>query len=401
MTKPTLYLHIGLPKTGTSVLQYALLEKAKFLGKNGLSYPPHKLECNNISSGNGREIAEKLIARKYEEFDREINRVLENTTQKVVLSSEYFWGLHKEGILEIKKHSQNIKIIVYLRRQDTLILSRYNQRIKRHHLTVPITSWVPEYAQNSYRNKELCYDKALLNWSEVFGKENLIVRPYEKQQFYNGNIIADFFHHALGLEFTDESRNTEKKVNISYSSDALEYKRFLNLLSVEDAGQIDCLLQSYSEGNNDGYTNIISPEILRGIYDLYAESNKRTAIEYLGRQDGRLFYDPPPDPQESWRPYPGLSDEKVCKITAYMIQMNPGVSKLVFEAIVSGLKSENENIRQAATTLSPSLGLFLGNILDYYNRYNSLINSRSWRYTAPLRSLGGTLRQIRQKVFSR
>ena len=107
-----------------------------------------------------------------------------------------------------KKSGFTVKVIVYLRRQDEFLSSWWNQLIKmrrpvpgRHYETM---TW-EEYRGNVPDSMQLDYYGALERISAVIGKENVIVRRFDKKYFYGGTIQADFLH-CLGLEMTEEFR---------------------------------------------------------------------------------------------------------------------------------------------------------------------------------------------------
>ncbi len=51
---------------------------------------------------------------------------------------------------------------------------------------------------------DICNHKQTLQWwGEVFGKENLIVKLFNKNEFYQGDLLKDFIH-SIGLEWNDE-----------------------------------------------------------------------------------------------------------------------------------------------------------------------------------------------------
>ena len=66
------------------------------------------------------------------------------------------------------------------------------------------------------------------------------------------------------------------------------------------------------------YRHLLPPKARHAILDYYEESNRNVAREYLGRADGRLFYDPrrPAGPHE---PYPGLTVAELAPIVGQMI----------------------------------------------------------------------------------
>ena len=78
---------------------------------------------------------------------------------------------------EADEQNYQIKVIVYLRRQDKFLLSRWNQSVKQR------TSHVSEMPCDQYfkmtqeKNEKIYqYDKKLDEIAKVIGKENLIVR---------------------------------------------------------------------------------------------------------------------------------------------------------------------------------------------------------------------------------
>jgi hypothetical protein len=71
--------------------------------------------------------------------------------------------------------------------------------------------------------------------------------------------------------------------------------------------------------NTEKRQHLLSPQQRRDIISPFEESNAKVAREYLGRSDGRLFYAPLPDLQEPWKPYEGLTMEKIVPIFIQMI----------------------------------------------------------------------------------
>ena len=72
-----------------------------------------------------------------------------------------------------------VKIIFYVRRQDDRIESNYNQAVKEISYRSPHT--FTQFLGNGYKSI-LDYYQVLLPWSDAFGRENIIVRCYEKEQ---------------------------------------------------------------------------------------------------------------------------------------------------------------------------------------------------------------------------
>ena len=119
-----------------------------------------------------------------------------------------------------------VKIIYYVRRQDEQLESRYNQRCKMQQLRLEKT-FDDFFRDGSFPINELDYYSLLLPWKETFGKDNIIVRVYEKEQLPNG-IFHDFLN-AVGLELDERYELPKTMVNPSLNWDLVEIIRLCNI----------------------------------------------------------------------------------------------------------------------------------------------------------------------------
>ncbi len=111
----------------------------------------------------------------------------------MIISSELFFGQNRsiEAILDaVSEHLQGheVRVVVYLRRQDQLYSSFYNQDVKG------VRQW-PESAYQFYQTHQIFQQDyySLLNvWSGAFGRKHVIIRPFESDQWVNGDIVQDF-----------------------------------------------------------------------------------------------------------------------------------------------------------------------------------------------------------------
>ena len=348
-------LHIGDSKTGTSALQWFLLSNRDELARHGYSYHEHAIGNNDISSGNAVELAVNLRDAHFEQAREAADGLWNQPGGQVILSSEHLGILSDDHVERLADYFPGARIVVYLRRQDSAVLSRYNQTVKRHDQRVPFEVWASRGLHNTNRYDLLAYISLLSRWSRPFGKDNLIVRPYERTQFYGGTIFSDFLHFVLGLELTPHFRLPQDPINRSYSNDALEFKRLANHLDF-DKDLLDHLLQAYSdECRREVRSTLMSPGLQRQIMEVFSASNARIAREYLGREDGRLFYDSFMDPGDSWTTYPGLSQDEIRAITLYLSQNDCALAAGLAESIRRGLESDDPAVREAAHLLSGGL----------------------------------------------
>lgn len=201
----TVYIHIGAPKTATSTLQAILARKAGKLAKAGVLYPAiprhgdahHVLVCDLIEKFQGSRMPDfwygqfprgQAWARLREEIADQGDDL-----QSVVISSELFFGQSRKlrpMLAEIQEHlaGHTVKIVAFLRRQDQLYSSFFNQDVKG------ARQWAdgPYQFYATHQIFQHNYFELLNIWGETFGPNNIIVRPYESAQWLDGDIVADF-----------------------------------------------------------------------------------------------------------------------------------------------------------------------------------------------------------------
>ena len=243
----TLYLHIGTPKTATSSIQKFLAENWDVLQKHGYFFPesthiyPRVNARRNAHflSGrvrNGEGIRDKEKEKTYlEEGLQQVRDAFQNY-DNVILTDESIWYclcyLKKSLLCDLKKEADKqgyqIKVIVYLRRQDKFLLSRWNQRVKQKSTSDAVLSCDEYFELTQKKEKDIYqYGKILDGIAEVIGKENLIVRRFDVESWRDGSIIHDFMHE-IGIDVTPEFHELEKNANLSLDKNTTEIKRILN-----------------------------------------------------------------------------------------------------------------------------------------------------------------------------
>jgi len=273
----------------------------------------------------------------------------------VLLSSEYLWhGRHAYKLISLCEYF-DVKIVAYVRRQDDLLMSRYNQHIKvTGEPFQNVLYYLPkvEHAMN--------YELVLGRWEKQFGREAIVVRPYEKQQFYGQSLFGDFLHHVLGLELTGDYQLPKKDINPRLSRDAMTFMHIVHGLGlggdVRDrlVGALlkySTTLGQESEVQSDKH-GMLSPRERLSVIEKYVPINETVARLYMGREDGRLFYDALPDPQEEYVPYAGLSSEAANNIITFIRGVDPDLYRLMDGAIASTLPNLSDEKRQSLELLT-------------------------------------------------
>lgn len=306
--KITIYLHIGAGKTGTSSIQNFLKGNMDILFQLcSCIYPkPNKGVNHNKLFKNPDKKAVLAI------IEREIAFCKKNKKEKIVFSSETLFE-SQFGPEIAKKISEipqvDLKIIVYIRRQDLWLESAWKQWGYKMEIYKDLSNYIKRRDCNWYKKIKL--------WEEAIGKERIIVRCYEKEQLPHG-LIPDFIT-AIGIDYDSYTWVNREDRFKGFNRDVMEIL-FLNKNFCENSS--DNRLQSFFERNLDkSYQkeffksySLLSPLDRISILEKYDTSNQLIAREYLKRSDGRLFYEPWPSMDDEWEPYRGLTIESIVPI---------------------------------------------------------------------------------------
>jgi hypothetical protein len=227
----TLWLHVGLPKTGTSALQVYFARNADAFRRQGSSYPwgEDAIE-GRITPGNGY-----LLARRGLRGPQAAHLLggLKNG-RGAVLSSEYFAVSTDEHLRQFKDAAEEAKILVYLREQGDMILAHWRYRLS----VVNDTRSFDDYATEYLARKYVQFDRYLSCMKDIFGRENLQIRSYKQVR---GDLGLDAVI-AMGFDPAEFSPATETvnptpptHINVGRTIDRVrEYCREGNERAVEE-----------------------------------------------------------------------------------------------------------------------------------------------------------------------
>lgn len=213
----TLVLHIGTYKTGSTSLQNALYQNADHLLKKGINYLGHQGGC---STHNGRQNFQRRLSKS--DFATYLS---EEPGHIHIFSNECLWDREsaKKKILPVILDTpiyDRVLVIAYVRKQSDFVESFYKQEHKYG------SKWAMGRSPMSFY-RELC-DKGTLDigarldsYAALFGKENIIVKPYKKSNLVNGDVIDDFLATDL---FGGVSIQKPMALNESTSADEALFK---------------------------------------------------------------------------------------------------------------------------------------------------------------------------------
>ncbi|MEO0760315.1 MAG: hypothetical protein AAFZ09_00640 [Pseudomonadota bacterium] len=193
-------LHIGVWKTGSSAIQVSLVRHAAAMAAHGVHLPAHALApngyhalANAIRHGDGA-----LLARCVEDIGDALRRAGRDGV--VVVSSEHFWTLRPRQVerlaAALKATGAPVEVVAYLRPQDALWNSVYGQCARGLQVLAHHPRWGRGYA-GAGLEAGFDFDRVFRLHARLFGRANIRLRPYRREAFPGGDVVADFLDVAL------------------------------------------------------------------------------------------------------------------------------------------------------------------------------------------------------------
>ncbi|NBC04494.1 MAG: hypothetical protein GVY20_12420 [Bacteroidetes bacterium] len=294
MNRENLYIHIGTQKTGSTTLQTILSKNKQKLLKEGICYlgrfPKLARRIRTIT-----QFDEVLAKELNTEIRRAIDSDLRKGLRSYVISNEKFSGdkmisyRNAEAVAGTLKYavedlSFNLKIIIYLRRQDTYIESTYAQKVYSGY-TGTFDEFMGHFGEDDFH-----WDQFLGRYANVFGEENLIVYPFDKKYLPKSQSLIHHFGKSIGSKklanFSDKAvankRFTRNSLNIALITNhhlgKYERRRFREILKEHD---------EHLPNNK-----FFSTEERERFLSNYRQSNQRVAETYLNHLGDKLFSTP-------------------------------------------------------------------------------------------------------------
>ncbi len=146
---------------------------------------------------------------------------------KFIFSSEILSMASDDSVVQLKTlfqgHFDEMKIIVYLRRQDQMLSSMYSTDLRNRGETQSIDT----YAKRNRGISMLLYDRVLDRWASVFGEEAIVPRIYEGTGQGRFDTVADLMGELGVSDLSAFVRPTS--VNRGLSAETQERIRQINL----------------------------------------------------------------------------------------------------------------------------------------------------------------------------
>jgi len=197
-----LVLHAGMPKTGTTAIQTTLTAEpaASFLAESGIHFARTPLDpdnAGNLGAGlrevldsplTGVEAGASPLAAEFADASARAQVVVFSAETIFDLAARRFELEALRGFLV--QYFRDIAVALYLRDPMDYLVSRLQQSLKTGHTRTKALQVLRQHAD--YRCK-------LDNLVAVFGRENIHVRPYDRDAFPGGDIVRDFAESFLSI----------------------------------------------------------------------------------------------------------------------------------------------------------------------------------------------------------
>jgi hypothetical protein len=234
-------LHIGTEKTASTSIQSHLALNHDHLLAAGYVYPrefgdnghfdltiyaaPEELSKDLRLTLHGRSATRRGVYRNFGDYFRQTLSDNYHCDGKVLLLSNEHLATRLREPQDVQKIktllqslSNDIRILVYLRSQESYLTSLYNTAILTGGIS-PFREWI--LPERDYLN----WAKQLDMWAEEFGRSNLLARSFAEAA--KAGIVEDFVEICELPDFSTAS--TSPRLNLSLSPKRLELIRRVNV----------------------------------------------------------------------------------------------------------------------------------------------------------------------------
>jgi len=220
--KSKIFMHIGIWKTGTTSIQKTLYQNRQLLNQNNIYYPEISENHTFLASAFHHAPEEMIVSKSMGLSGENLNQWHQESLNKfekgieafdtAIVSSEFLLDLSSEKIIELKQYLEKfykeVYVIVYIRHPINHISSAINEQIKQGHYGL---SKAYEIHSHGWEYKKV------YEWAKVY-QEKLIMRPFEREQFLNHDIVDDFLSIVFNTEKIPllEKLTQEQNKSLSY-----------------------------------------------------------------------------------------------------------------------------------------------------------------------------------------
>jgi hypothetical protein len=304
-----LVVHIGTGATGASLIQHFLERNRARLADLGYLYPqtPGRtrhtrlglfLQPDTVLENNPRWHTEGIAspADLRRAFRRRLFREINQSGRfRVLLSDEGLYGSSVHALRRLSRFADRVagslRLVVYLRRQDDHLLSRYQQVVKGRE-----ARRLTDRMQHENLARTYDYHSRLRLWERTLEPTEFVVRRYESGSFSGGSLCQDFLDAAHVDGQADHWAQVEQP-DESLDAEAVELLRILNVYRREDESATSLLPDNRALVPRlaracSGPALTLPTTVLDEFMARWEQSNQAVAMRFLGDDRGQLFRAP-------------------------------------------------------------------------------------------------------------
>ena len=281
-------LHIGAPKTASTLVQTVLHDFRHALAGIGITVPSSGLRRDGghvgfretLRSGSGGDPELAALRRDY-------TRAFASE-QAIVLSCEQLWTVPPEHVLRIYPGLAGARIVFYARWQPDMILSHFFQKVSGAGESRSLVRFAEEERHQ--------YDFHLVatQWEKAFGSGSVLPRVFEHNPGHHGIAIDALlgFAEALRLDEDARARIAALPIDPKQRANARGHD-FPNLLrlfanrNLDEASAADVMDAAMRDPALCDGLDIerlpLTSGFERALVERYDVSNRRFAAEFLSR----------------------------------------------------------------------------------------------------------------------
>ena len=238
-----LILHIGTIKTGSSSIQQSFGKGRDTLLEHNIFYPDRKPYNHTFSfkplfvNDPQKSFLFNVHLNASEDKHAKVENYRKTWVREITSCGKDNFIVSAEGLTVptfprkavkrlktfVDQYFEKVVVIAYVRHYDQWISSRIQQAIRNSDTTMNIQELVDHLLECP---PSISYKQSLQKWVKVFGRENLVVRPFDPKTFYNGSLLSDFFQ-AVGLP-ADEISIPEIRSNESIGKHGVAFLQKYN-----------------------------------------------------------------------------------------------------------------------------------------------------------------------------
>lgn len=326
-----LVLHLGMGKTGSSTIQGFLRDNEAQLARDGfVAFGPGQIQpCPHLNLQDTGRLEAALAELKREIAERRATGLI--WSLEGFGTRQFVFRRKRLDLLRRELGADQIRLVVYLRRQDTFAASAYLQwNVVHKSYRGPVQSFDQRFPcvygepdGTPIEDTNLNYAAILRPWVDMFGTGNVVIRPFEREQLVGGDLLRDFID-AAGLPERDYHLSGGNR-NVTFNMELTDMMGMYGSVFEEPVlpGGMNRFFDTFGNDkffDRPFFTRFeLPPARRREILSMCAGFNETVAREFLGRPDGVLFREPWPDEDAPYIPYDGLTLEKAIPIFLHVL----------------------------------------------------------------------------------